>query len=86
MEDQIGTVLNWSNHKEPEQAKIKDEVIRRNLNRIHISAATPLPSNPSWHSQVSLLFLFFLNNKKEPRSKNLNNSGCQTHVSNQVEI
>ena len=53
MEDQIGTVLHWSNQKEPEQAKRKDEVIRRNLDRIHISAATPLPSNPSRHSQVS---------------------------------
>ena len=53
MEDQIGTVLHWSNQKEPEQAKSKDEVIRRNLDRIHISAATPLPSNPSRHSQVS---------------------------------
>ena len=25
MEDQIGTVLHWSNHKEPKQAKSKDE-------------------------------------------------------------
>ena len=25
----------------------KDEVIKRNLDMIHISAATPLPSNPS---------------------------------------
>ena len=46
MEDQIGTVLHWSNHKEPEQAKSKDEDIRRNLDRIHISVATALPSNP----------------------------------------
>ena len=53
MEDQIGTVLYWSNQKEPKQAKIKDEVIRRNLDRICISAAIPLPSNPSRHSQVS---------------------------------
>ena len=52
MEDQIGTVLNWSNQEEPKQAKSKDEVIRRNLDRIHISAAT-LTSNPSRHSQVS---------------------------------
>ena len=31
MEDQMGTVLHWSNQKEPKQAKSKDEVIRRNL-------------------------------------------------------
>ena len=55
MEDQIGTILHWSNEKEPKQAKTKDEVIRRNLDRIHISAATSLPSNPSRHSQVSLI-------------------------------
>ena len=52
MEDQIATVQHWSNEKEPKQAKSKDEVIRRNLDRIHI-AATPPPSNPSRHSQVS---------------------------------
>ena len=34
---------------------MKDEVIRRNLDRIHISAAAPLPSNHSRHSQVSLI-------------------------------
>ena len=50
MEDQIGTVLHCSNQKETEQAKSKDKVIRKNLDRIHISAATPLPSNPSRHS------------------------------------
>ena len=55
MVDQIGTVLHWSNQKEPKQAKSKDEVIRRNLDRIHISAATPLPSNPTRYSQVSLI-------------------------------
>ena len=53
MEDQIGTVLYCSHQKEPKQAKSKDEVIRRNLDRIHISAATPLPTNLSRHSQVS---------------------------------
>ena len=55
MEDQIGTVLHWSNQKEPKQAKSRDEVIRRNLNRIHISAATPLPSNPSSNNQVRVI-------------------------------
>ena len=55
MEDKICTVLHLSHQKEPEPAKSKDEVIRRNLDRIHISAATPLPSNPSRHSQVSLI-------------------------------
>ena len=54
MEDQIGTVLHCCNQKEHKQAKSKDEVIRRNLDGIHISAATPLPSNPSRNSQVSL--------------------------------
>ena len=38
MEDQIGTVLHWSHQMEPGQAKSKDEVIRRNLDRIYISA------------------------------------------------
>ena len=55
MEDQIKYVLHWSHQKEPEQAKTKDEVIRRNLDRIQVSPATPLPSNPSMHSQVSLV-------------------------------
>ena len=59
MEDQIGTDLHWSNLKEPNQAKIKDKVIRRNLDRIRISAATPPPSNPSRHSQVSCIQIFF---------------------------
>ena len=54
MEDEIGTVQHWSNQKEPEQAKSKDEVIRRNLDRIHISAATPLPSNPTRHHYTIL--------------------------------
>ena len=35
MDDQIDTVLHWSNQKEPKQkAKRKYEVIRRNLDRI----------------------------------------------------
>ena len=55
MEDQIGTVLHWSNQEEPEQAKSKDEVTRRNLDRIHISADTHQPSNPSSNSQVNLI-------------------------------
>ena len=47
MEDQIGTALHWSHQKEHKQAKSKDEVIRRNLNRIHISAAALYPQlNP----------------------------------------
>ena len=63
MEDQTGTVLHWSNQKEPKQAKSKDEVIRRNLDRIRVSTATPLPSNSSRHSK--------------PRFKKLNNYSCQ---------
>ena len=39
---------------EPEEVKSKDGVIRRNLDRIRISAATPLPPNPSRFSQVRL--------------------------------
>ena len=65
MEDQIGTILHWSHQQDPEQAKSKDEVIRRNLDRIHISAATPLPSNPSRHSQVNMI----TNKKKTPDQK-----------------
>ena len=74
MEDQIGSVLHWRYWKEPEQAKQKDQVIRRNLDRIPISAATPLPSNPSRQSQVRLIKKKFF---KEPISKKLNNYGCQ---------
>ena len=73
MEDQMGTVLHWSHQKEPKQAKTKDEVIRRNLDRIRISAATPLSSNPSRHSQMSLIQKKQKNTyiyQKEPRSKN----------------
>ena len=55
MEHQIGTLLHLSNQKEPKQAKSKDEVLRRNLDRIHISAATPPPLNPSRHSLLSLI-------------------------------
>jgi len=54
-EDQMGSVLHWSHQKEPKQAKSKDEVIRRNLDRIHISAAAPPPTNPHRHGQVSLI-------------------------------
>ena len=71
----VGTVPHWSHQKEPKQAKRKDEVIRRNLERIHISAAALLPSNPPRHSQASLIpkKKTTKNNKqkKEPRSKNL---------------
>ena len=38
--------------QEPEEVKSKDGVVRRNLHRIRISAATPRPSNPSKRSQV----------------------------------
>ena len=55
MEDQIGTVLHSSNQKEPKQEKSKDDIIRRNLDRIHISATTPLPSNPFRDSQMNLI-------------------------------
>ena len=55
MEDQIGTILHWHNEKEPKQAKSKRELLMRNLDRIHISAATSLPSNPSMHSQESFI-------------------------------
>ena len=56
MEDQIGTIkLHWSAQNEPKQPKRKDEVIKMNLDRIHISAAAPLLSNPSKNSQVSLI-------------------------------
>ena len=54
MEDQIGTVLYLVIRRNPIKKKSK-EVIRRNLDRIHISAATPLPSTPFRHRQVSLI-------------------------------
>ena len=40
-------ILKRKTKKEPEDVKSKDGVIRRNLDRIQVSAATPLPSNPS---------------------------------------
>ena len=69
MEDQIRTVLHWSNQKEPEQAKSKDEVIRRNLDRIRASDVTPPPLNPSRHSQVSLIQKTKKNSKKNADQK-----------------
>ena len=68
--------MHWSNYKEPKQAKSKDEVIRRNLDRICISATPPLPSNPSKHSQVNLI-LKKIKRKKKKHTKS-NNSRCQT--------
>ena len=47
-------IMKWKTKKELEEVKSKDGVIRRNLDRILVSATTPLPSNPSRHSQVSL--------------------------------
>ena len=55
MEDKIGRVQHWNHQKEPKRAKSKVEVIRRNLDGIRISGATPQPSNPSRHSQVRLI-------------------------------
>ena len=40
--------------KEREEVKSKDGDIRRNLDRIRVSATTLLPSNPSRRSQVTL--------------------------------
>ena len=86
MEDQIGTVLHWSNQKEPKQEKSKDEVIRRNLDRIHISADTPLPSNPPRQSQVNLIQKINNNqkNKKNPNQKIIE-FWLPDHKSDQVE-
>ena len=42
MEDQIKYVLHWSHQKEPEQAKTKDEVIRRILNRTQVAKSSDL--------------------------------------------
>ena len=79
MEDQIGTVLHWSIRRSPKKQKAK-MVIRRNPDRIRISAATPLPSNPSRHSQVNLKFKNKKKLKKTEQTqiKKLNNSGFQT--------
>jgi len=41
-------------NREPEEVKSKDGVIRRNLDRIRVSAVTPQPSKSSRCSQVSL--------------------------------
>ena len=58
MEDQIGTVQIGTVgviRRNPNKQKSKVEVIRRNLDRIHISDAAPPPSNLSRNSQVSLI-------------------------------
>ena len=47
-------IMNWNTKKEPKEVKSKDGVIRRNQDRIWVSAATPQPSNPSRRSQMSL--------------------------------
>ena len=87
MEHQIGTALHWSNQKEPEQTKRKDEVIRRNLDRIHISAATPLPSDyPSRHSQVSLIQKIYIKKTKKSPDQKKKFGGLPDHASDQVEI
>ena len=83
MADQISTVLHWSHHKEPKQAKSKDEVIRRNLDRIRISAATPLPPNPSRHSQVSLIQRIKILKNQYQKIKSFWLPG---HASDEVEI
>ena len=88
-----GTAEHWNHQKEPEQAKSKDEVIRRNRDRIHISAATLLPSNPSRHkphitmwpmtSYVASKWALFKIKKNQRNKKNpdqiffFNISGCQ---------
>ena len=61
--------------RNPNKQKTKDEVIRRSLDRIRISAGTPLPSNPSRHSKVTLtkkkflyIFTFKNMNFKHPTS------------------
>ena len=47
-------VMKWKTKKEPEEVKSKDGVIRRNLDRILVSATTPQPSNLSRCSQESI--------------------------------
>ena len=67
MEDHIGTALHWSDQKEPEQAKSKDGVIGRNLDRIRVSAATPLPSKTR---AGTAKWVLFNNNKIKIKNKN----------------
>ena len=50
----IAFLMKLKTKKEPQEVKSKDEVIRRNLDRIRVSGATPLPSNPSKCGQVGL--------------------------------
>ena len=59
MKDQIGTVLHWRNQKEPKLAKIKDEVVKRNLDRIHM-----LLLDPQTHPGTAKWALFKKNKKK----------------------
>ena len=51
MEDQIGTVLLWSHEKEAKHEKSKDEVTRRNLDKIphfrcYSSTLKPIQKQP----------------------------------------
>ena len=77
MEDQIGAVLHWSHQKEPELAKSKDDVIRRNLDRIahfscYSSTIKPIQVQPSES---------YSKNRRKKRTqiqKKVKNSGCQT--------
>ena len=54
-------IMKRETKKEPVEVKSKDAVIRRNLDRIWVSAATPQPSNPSRHGQMSLPEIFCKN-------------------------
>ena len=60
-------IINHKTKKEPKAVKSTDGVIRRNLDRIWVSAATPQPSNPSRRSKMSLTegFLNALSNHAE---------------------
>ena len=64
MEDQIGTVLHWRNQKEPKQAQNNDEVIRRKLDRICISAATYPQTHPGTAKWALFKKHIFLNKTK----------------------
>jgi len=72
-------ILLW--FMEPKQAKSKDGVIRRNLDRIRVPDATPLPSTHLGTAKWALL-----KKKKEHFQKKPKKFCLPDHVSDQVKI
>ena len=86
MEDQIGTVLHWSHQKEPKQAKRKDEVIRRNLDRIHIFSCYSSTLKPIEALQPSEPYSKNNKQTKKIADQKIKYFWLLDHMSDEVEI